>query len=732
MRLSFTHRTSSFNYSKNAPFVNKIEKTERKYGMDIYVSTYGNDSAAGTKEAPLATLAEAQRRVRDLVKSQLREPITVHVAEGVYSTAPLQFTAEDSGSADCPITYLSEGQAVLNGGIVLSAELFMPVEKEIRNCLSPAAQDAVVCVNLGALGLERADYGEMCAIGSHNSASLYDGAVLSTLNCELFVNDKRQTIARYPNDGFLEFCGIIREGEGWEATTHAKIPHDEWMRMRNPIADIYKIDADTARRAAAWRHKDDLWMFGYPRHDWADMSSPVIEIKEKECSMETKYVSMFGIHQPQLKSDYNNGGKYYLYNVLDELDAPGEWYLDRKAGILYLYPDTNLSSAEILLSLATKPLLQFDGASHLRFCGFTILGTRADGIAGECSDVILDSLLIKNVAGHAVVLNGYRNTVKNCEIKETGRGGIRLDGGDRASLTHGMNVAENNYIHDFSRIFQTYQSGIHLLGCGNIARHNEICNTPHQALGYYGNEHLIEYNYIHDCTYRSSDAGAIYSGFDWAAHGTVIRYNRIENIGADGFRPDGIYWDDGLSGQTAYGNILVNVKKFSVQIGGGHDNIFRHNLIINSGAAAIKFDARYRTAYFSKKQFYSAIEHSGASRTHWVKLEKMPYRSSLWESKFPNLTKIKTDPATDPDDPDYGINPSHCTVQYNAVIAPRGAVYRVDDSVYKYSAVSDNFEYESLEQAGIDIHGCRICEDSKIYTEIPEFERIPIEKIGRY
>lgn len=700
--------------------------------MEIYVSINGNDQAAGTKEAPIATLAEAQRRVREIVKSGLREPLTVHVGRGVYPTAPLRFTSEDSGSNDCPISYIAEGEVVLNGGVTLSSEMFAPVSEEARACLSPSARDAVLCVDLGKLGLGRADYGEMCVIGSHSSAFLYDGAVLSPVSCELFVNDTRQTIARYPNDGFLELCGAIREGEGWEASTHAGIPHDDWVKMRNPIADVYRIDSDTARRATEWKRKEDVWMFGYPRHDWADMSTPILSFDADACSMESKYVSMFGIHQAQQKDDYHNGGKYYLYNILDELDAPGEWYLDRQSAMLYLYPDTDLASADILLSLATEPILKFDGASHIRFKGFTILGTRADGVLGECSDVTLDSLLIKNVAGHAVVLNGYRNVVKNCEIKETGRGGIRLDGGDRPTLTHGENIAENNYIHDYSRIYQTYQSGIHLLGCGNIARHNEICNTPHQALGYQGNEHLIEYNYIHDCTYRSSDAGAIYSGFDWAAHGTVIRYNLIKNIGADGYRPDGIYWDDGLSGQTAYGNILVDVKKFSVQIGGGHDNVFRHNLIINSGVAAIKFDARYRTSYFSKGQFYSAIEHSGASRTHWTKLEAMPYRSSLWAERYPNLAKIKTDLDTDPNDADYGINPSYCTVRYNAVVAPTGALYRVDEDVYRYSTVSENLVYESMEQAGIDIQSYHILADSKICAEIPDFEKIPIEKIGRH
>ena len=50
------------------------------------------------------------------------------------------------------------------------------------------------------------------------------------------------------------------------------------------------------------------------------------------------------------------------------------------------------------------------------------------------------------------------------------------------------------------------------------------------AIVFGGNEHLIEFNEIHDVCHESNDAGAIYGGRDWTMRGTVIRYNYFHDI----------------------------------------------------------------------------------------------------------------------------------------------------------------------------------------------------------
>ena len=237
----------------------------------------------------------------------------------------------------------ADGKVVINGGVSLSTTDFEPLNEE-RGRLRGTPKHSK-----SRLKAFRSDprTGAMCAIGGFNTAGKYDGAVLEPM-WQLFVNTG-QTVARYPNDGYLFVTEAIREGDGKEALWSVeKHSQDEWAAIRNPKSDIFGIDPETARRAASWETLKDVWMFGYPAYTWADTSSPIVRIDPERCEMETKYVSLYGIRADM---------PYYIYNVFEELDAPGEWYLDRETGMLYLYPPSDLSESTINLSISGAPLI---------------------------------------------------------------------------------------------------------------------------------------------------------------------------------------------------------------------------------------------------------------------------------------------------------------------------------------------------------------------------------------
>ena len=355
---------------------------------DFYVSTNGNDSNSGTKDSPFLTIEKAVEAVRNTDKTG-KNGITVCIESGEYRVPALEFTKEDSGTAECPVTYCSyNGEVVINGGITLDAADFKNAKSypEIAQRLSADAKDNVMVVDLtkAPYSLTSDDWGKIYAIGSYHTANNYDGDYTGPLYCELFVDDIRQTVARYPDNEYLYTEEVVKTGLGKEsdgALTEVK----DWYEIRNPEPDIYKVNPELAKRISGWKNLDDVWMFGYWKYDWADASTPIGSFDKDTCELSPRFVSLFGT-----KTD----APYYFFNVLEELSAPGEWYLDRENGLLCMWEPENKDNAEIILSLSLNPVINSE-ADYITFDGLTVKGTRSDG----------------------VVITGNSNTVQNCLIK---------------------------------------------------------------------------------------------------------------------------------------------------------------------------------------------------------------------------------------------------------------------------------------------------------------------------
>ncbi|MBQ7981939.1 MAG: right-handed parallel beta-helix repeat-containing protein [Clostridia bacterium] len=626
------------------------------------------------------TISKAQALAREA------HGAAVTVAPGVYREA-LHFDARDSGC-----TYHGEG-AVLTGGLTVPYEetLPLPADAAARIAADAAPHIRVIC--LRDYGYTGNDWGELSAIGAYNTAGKYDG-VENSVNAEVFSGGKRMICARYPNEGFLHIQNVLDQGEPWEFPSRNYFL--DWRELRNPRGGTYIVDHDTNERIKTWREPQTAWIFGYFMHDWADASTPIAGYKTANRLIYPRYVAHYGCKP---------GAEYYFYNVLEELDAPGEFFLDRTAGVLYVYPYAEGDDIEI--SLSGQPAVTVDGAEHLTLTGFTVKCCRASGIVLRGNHCTLQELCVNNVAEHGITASGSHNRITGCEITRTGKGGILISGGDRVTLTPGENRVENCYIHHFSEVFRTYQPGVGLYGVGNVCTHNEICFTPHEAIEYGGNDLIIEYNNIHDAVRYSEDAGAIYAGKNWTYFGCVIRYNIIRDIGSEKLKPVGIYWDDGIAGQSAYGNLLINTPDHAFGIGGGHNHLVCGNVSIGSGSSAIFYDDRNRDGFVHHGSFRAATEHEDS--IHWVRLREMPYKEGIWAEKYPALAALVTD-FSRYDDPDFPCNPSHSLVENNIVIrdsADPNPDLNIAASVRRYSTVGAHPHFETPEEAGFDME--RLC-----------------------
>ena len=554
----------------------------------LYVSPDGNDAGTGTAEAPLRTLAGARDRIRTLPKAA---PITVEFAAGTYPvSAAVEFGERDSGTAAAPITYrAADGAEVrLTGGVQVRD--WQPVtDGKILARLVPEARSQVRVADLQAQGI--ADLGRMAMRGFAMGAP--------PAEAELFADDKPMTLARWPNDGFR---GIGK---------------------RPSITEVV-LDTD---RMARWTEENDPWIFAYWHHDWAEIYEPI-----KGIDAEKNLVR----RDPAIKPRYGitpGRARWYALNLLAELDRPGEYYIDRANGKLFFWPVA--PGAPTVLSIADG-IVRGEDLSHVTFAGFIAEACRATAIAfsgGTATKVV--GCTIRNTGHRAVSFSGgTENEVYGCDVHDTGEGGITMAGGDRKTLTPAGHNVENNHVHHYSRRARTYKTAITISGVGNRMAHNLVHHGPHMALSAPGNDHIVEFNEIHNAVYESGDAGAYYVGRDWTQRGNILRHNYWHQIvGATGHGGMTIYLDDQHSGHTIHGNVFERCSR-AVFIGGGLDNIVTGNVFVDCWKAA-HLDNR---GMGWQKKFTDDTNSS----IH-VALRAMPYREEPWASRYPTLVDLLDD-----------------------------------------------------------------------------------------
>ena len=393
---------------------------------DFYVSVNGDDNGNGTFEKPFKTIKRAQQAVRGAIENsdKSQASITVAITAGTYYETGIEFDERDS-SKNTSVTYTSygDGEVILCGGKILTITDFSSVDSEIAKRLSSQAADKVKMLDLNKYGLTKSDYGKIKATGGFNTEEYYDDAATEN-TCELFFNDKRMTIARYPNDSYITVGKVSDIGDCYEP--NAPAPVDEsWLERRNQRGGTFAIDKDTYSRVKSWQNTDDLWAFGYFYWDWADMSTPIKSINDDK-TITTEYCSKYG---------FKEGGYYYFFNVLEELDAPGEYYIDRDNGILYFYPPDENENSKIMLSTSNENIISItEKASNITISDITLQGTRSDAlnIAGENCKIV--NCMVKNAADCGINVSGKNNLAENCEVAFIGKDAVVLSGGSAEEI----------------------------------------------------------------------------------------------------------------------------------------------------------------------------------------------------------------------------------------------------------------------------------------------------------
>ncbi|OHB61700.1 MAG: hypothetical protein A2167_01045 [Planctomycetes bacterium RBG_13_46_10] len=647
----------------------------------FYVSPQGSDAWSGTLQAPndkgtdgpLKTPEGARDVIRTLKQTgQISNSgVTVFIRGGIYPMEKIfRLTSDDSGIQGKPIVYqaYNNEEVRLIGGKEITG--FERIEDPaILSRINKKYQHMILQTNLRTQGIS--EFGELKPRGF--------GRPTYPAGLELFYDYLPMQLARWPNQGWVKIESVPDDKDGGE----------------------FKYEGYRPKR---WVKADDIWLHGYWTWDWADS---YVKVK----SIDT-HAGKIATQEPHGVYGYTAGKRYYAFNILEELDEPGEWYLDRNSGTLYFWPIEKLDDGKIFVSILQEPIISITGASNIILRGLTVEFGR--GIAVEIiggSHNTIESCKLRNVGNVAVdIRGGIKNGVIGCEIYYSGDGGIRLSGGDRKTLTPANNYACNNHIHSYSRWVRTCTPAINVEGVGNKAAHNLIHDGPQTAILFNGNEHLFEFNEIYNVCNETGDVGAIYTGRDWTARGTIIRYNYLRDINSP--MTGGamaVYLDDLASGITVFGNIFCKTNH-AVVVGGGRDNIVKNNIFIDCDPAVF-MDARgiaLANQYIAKPEQWDMYK----------KLEDVNFDEPPYGQRYPELARILEDEPTEP---------KRNVISNNIFSGGRGLELTndVDRNVitFENNIIEDNPGF--INRASLDF---RLKNDSVAYKL--GFEKIPMEKIG--
>ncbi len=429
---------------------------------------------------------------------------------------------------------------------------------------------------------------------------------------QLYVNGHRRLRARTPN-------------------------HGHYFRIRSPLSG-----AEESRRGfiytegdvRPWQNLEDavFVVFG----SWYNTIHHVdkLDADNRTVWFTNKSGRPFGWYEKNLR--------YFVENTAEGLDEPGEWYLNRKTGVLSYYPlpDEKVETAVVTAPVVRQTLARFEGdpgehryVEHLQLKNLQFRHTDAhlpkDLYDGRQAATVQEAGIVADAARHCVIEDCeiaqmgehgiwfrndcHHNVIRKCHVHDLGGGGIYVGekwrwGNDcpgwpgyrsyediRHFTEH--NVVDNCFVHDGCYVF----AGSIGVWIGQAAHttvsHNDVCDMSYSGVsvgwdwsGHRSTAHhnTIEHNHIHHLGHgRMNDMAGIYTL--GTSPGTVLRNNAIHDVQA--YQSPvayclgaGIYLDQSSSEITVEDNVCYNVSNAGFFLHHGSDNRIVNNVFADLDA----------------------------------------------------------------------------------------------------------------------------------------------------
>jgi len=555
---------------------------------DFYVATEGKDTNPGTAAAPFATLTRARNAAREKVAAGLTRNLLVLIRGGTYPQADtLAFGPEDSGTEEHSVTYAAApGETVvLSGGRRIT-------------------------------GWKKGD-------GEVWTAEIPGVKAGKWYFRQLFVNGQRAIRARTPNRGWCDGRPV------------QPIQQD---RPQDPVVIRIKV----AGGVAAWRNPEDIELAYVRNNDGGRKALQSIDAAAQTITLRPPHrwaPKCFGF-------DWYNGvpdGRCYLENALEFLDSPGEWYLDRTAGVLSYWPRTgeDLSQCAVVAPVVQNTLLAVAGMRQRPVLNLHFRGVHVEHVDWPLPDNGFMGLFSCNVPvfreggdpGHrfieaAVEIAHARScsfrdgaigrvgamglvlregtagiAVEGNHIQQTGAGGIGLG---HCNVAAGYLKAApppepgeyerfrvcNNYIHHCG---SDYHGGtgiaVYRMKHSTIS-HNLVHDTAYFGICFGGDQdpkwnfvqgNTLERNHIHHAMQVTQDGAGLYVCFAHAGGKNLIRGNLIHDTSANNASA-GLYLDSACAGVTFDHNVIYRNPSMAIILNRKEDlakNTWTGNLVLS-------------------------------------------------------------------------------------------------------------------------------------------------------
>lgn len=513
----------------------------------LFVATTGRDANIGSESSPFASLERARDEVRKLRADGFQHGIAVILAAGHYErTSTFTLDAKDSASAGARVVYAAKPgteEVVFDGGIRIQWNQFSKMTDETT--LAKVTEDARGRILVADLPRTSA---KPPAQKSFGIGELGRSILMLTVDDQQIMRP-----ARWPNDGFIQ---------------STKTP--------DSATGLIPLDGDRAKR---WMSAQEPMAHGYWMYTWADAALPVAFVETNNTyALKLRKTHTYGLGKTP---------SFYVFNMLEELDAPGEWFYDEAGAKLYMIPLEGASPEYLTLSALETPLVTIDGAHHVEFRGISFRNTRSDAVKiSKATNVTFSGCDFRGIGGTALVGSGCDAfTLKDSTFKNMGHGAVEAGAGDRRTLKSGDVRIHGNTFSKVGQFARTYTPGVLMHGVGAVICHNEFFDMPSSAMRIEGNNHIIENNNVHEVVLESDDQGAVDMWGDPSYRRCIFRYNTFRNIGNPEGAPCGqcaIRFDDMISGMIVHDNTFINASRpnfGAVQIHGGSSNIIFANTI---------------------------------------------------------------------------------------------------------------------------------------------------------